>query len=80
MELSSSVSLSCPALRWRAKAQTYKAGHGQQGMLPRDVPTPVKSPCAVLPKNGATYISTNPEYFDCPWLRAEIKTKHLNSH
>ena len=44
------------------------------------VPTLVKSLCAILPKNGATYVNTNPECFDLLWLGAEIKARHLTPH
>lgn len=44
------------------------------------MPTLVKSLGATLPKNGATYVNPNPEYFDRPWRGAEIKAKRLTPH
>lgn len=46
-----------------------------EGCYTWEVPTLVSLLCAILPKNGAPYVSTNPEYFDRPWLGAEIKAK-----
>lgn len=51
-----------------------------EGCRPCQGPMLVKSLCAILPKNGATYVNTNPEYFDLLWLGAEIKAKHLTPH
>lgn len=45
-----------------------------------EVPTLVKALCALLPKNGAAYVNTDPEYFDLLWLGAEIKAKRLTPH
>lgn len=62
------------------KHRHTRLGVGSRGVLPCQVPTLVKSLCAILPKNGATYVNTNPEYFDLLWLGAEIKGKRLTPH
>ena len=51
-----------------------------EGRYTWEVPTLVSLLCAILPKNGAPYVSTNPEYFDRAWLGAEIKAKCLTPH
>lgn len=55
---------------WAAGGATY----------PWEVPTLAQSLSAILPKNGATYVNTNPESFDRPQLGAEIKAKRLPPH
>lgn len=57
-----------------------RLGVGMEGCYTWEVPALVWLLGAILPKNGATYVSTNPQYFDRPWLGAEIKAKCLTPH